>query len=101
MDETKNENNNTPAPVPFAVFECAMANQQQDKKRLFFALILAIILLFASNAGWLWAWLQYDYVSDTITVESTATGHANYIGNSGSIYNGESDGQETQENPEE
>lgn len=40
-------------------------------RRLTIVLALAIILLFASNAAWLYAWMQYDYES-----ESTETVYA-------------------------
>jgi hypothetical protein len=55
------------------------------------ALIVAIALMFASNACWLWAWCQYDYYSEETIIEQDAKdgGNANYIGNDGDIINGE------------
>lgn len=66
-------------------------------KRLWIALIVAVCLLFASNAGWLYAWCQYDYSGEEIVVEQDAQdgGNANYIGNDGDIYNGYGDVDET------
>ena len=56
------------------------------------ALVLAVVLLFVSNAIWLWAWMQYDYVSDSTTTETITVdgkdGAANYANNGGSIING-------------
>lgn len=30
-------------------------------------MLIAIILLFLSNLAWLYAWMQYDYVSEEIS----------------------------------
>lgn len=60
-------------------------------KRLIFALVVCVLGIIASNAGWLYAWMQYDYTGETydetVTVDST-NGVANYIGNDGDIING-------------
>lgn len=57
-------------------------------KRLIIALVICVIV---PNAGWLYAWMQYDYTGETydetVTVDST-NGVANYIGNDGDIING-------------
>ena len=71
--------------------------------KLIAIVIVCICLLFASNSAWLYAWCQYDYLSEEIIVEQDAQdgGNANYIGNDGDIVNGlpESDTEETDENP--
>ena len=75
--------------VPYLVFEGQMARNERSIKRLVIALIIAIVLIFASNAAWLYAWCQYDYgYTDTVEIESDR-GIANYIGNDGEINNGE------------
>lgn len=66
--------------VPYIVHESAMAREERKQKRLVTALLLAILLIFASNAIWLWAWTEYDYVVEETTVETTGSGHANYVG---------------------
>lgn len=54
--------------------------------RLVIVLILAIILLFGSNAAWLYAWMQYDYESDTTTTTYTQDGQGtNIIGDSNEV----------------
>lgn len=63
----KNLTDKIPEPVPFAVHEAALAHAGENIRRLFWALVLTLILLFASNMAWLYAWMQYDYVSDTYT----------------------------------
>lgn len=62
-----NENHETPAPVPYVVYEAALAHAREDKTRWFWATILALFLLAATNLYWLHCWMQYDYVSDTYT----------------------------------
>lgn len=75
-------------------------------RRTFIALIVSIILLFLSNAIWLYAWMQYDYVVETESTQTDITvdakdGTANYIGNDGDIINGEDNRQkeDDQNNP--
>jgi lipopolysaccharide/colanic/teichoic acid biosynthesis glycosyltransferase len=81
---------NTPENVPYIVHETAMARNERNVKRMVVALVAAIALIFASNALWLWAWMQYDYSGEEIIVEQDTTdgGNANYIGNDGDIVNG-------------
>lgn len=77
--------------VPFVVHESAQARNERTVKRLVIALIIAIALIFASNAIWLYAWMQYDYSSGMATSEVNVDGKdgiANYIGNDGDINNG-------------
>lgn len=80
---------NKTADVPYIVHESAMARNERSVKRLVIALIVAIALIFASSAAWLYAWCQYDYTSEESTIDVNAEdGVANYIGNDGDIYNG-------------
>lgn len=64
--------------------------------KLIAIVIVCICLLFASNAAWLCAWMQYDYESYKITADGDS--NANYIGQDGNIYNG-SENFGTEENP--
>lgn len=89
--------------VSYLVHEGVVARLERTNKRIVFALIMSIFLLFASNMAWLWAWTQYDY-SGTATTNETSRiivdaddGVANYIGNDGSIVNG-TDSGDSQEN---
>lgn len=82
------------SPVPYLVYESEQARNERHIKRLIVALIVAIALLFLSNAAWLFAWCQYDYSSEetvsttNIDIDGGDGGNANYIGNDGDIYNG-------------
>jgi len=76
------------APVPYLVHESAMARNERSIKRLVWALIIAVFLIFASNAVWLYVWQLYDYSSETSTSTidvNAEDGVANYIGNDGRI----------------
>ena len=43
----------SPASVPYAAFESSMSRAERIIKRLVIALIAVIVLIFASNVGWL------------------------------------------------
>ena len=72
--------------VPYVVHESTVARQERQIKRMWIALIVAVALIFASHAIWLYAWMQYDYESYEITADGDS--NANYIGQDGNIYNG-------------
>lgn len=82
--------------VSYYVHEGMLARNERTIKRLIIALVIAFVLIFASNGLWLWAWSQYDYESTDSTTTTTEEvkvdakdGIANYIGNNGDITNGE------------
>ena len=77
---------NANVTVPYVVHEATVARQERQTKRMWVALIVAVALIFASNAIWLYAWMQYDYESYEITADGDS--NANYIGQDGNIYNG-------------
>ena len=81
--------------VPYIVYEAEQARSERHIKRLIIAVIVAIVALFVTNAAWLYAWCQYDYISEETTIELDGGdgGNANYIGNDGDIYNGTSESQ--------
>ena len=80
--------------VPFVVFEGTIARFERTIKRLVILIAVTILLLFASNALWLYEWNLYDY--QEITVDSQDGSNANYMGAnaSGVINNGENKGQD-------
>ena len=84
--ETCKKVQNAPEGVPYIVHESSMARMEQQIKRMWIALIVAIVLLFSSIAIFDYTWLQYDYESYEITSDSDS--NANYIGQDGNIYNG-------------
>ena len=57
--------------------------------RLIAIVIVCICLLFASNAAWLYAWMQYDYSSETEEYIYQQDGEGtNIIGDSNEVNNG-------------
>lgn len=74
--------------VPFIVYEGTIARFERTIRRLIILVGITILLLFASNAIWIYEWNQYDY-SD-VMVDSQDGGNASYIGANGYINNGES-----------
>ena len=55
--------------VPYIVHESEMARLERVIKRMFILLIILIVLLFGTNAGWLWYESQFE---DVVTeVEQT------------------------------
>ena len=85
----KGKDAHAPESVPYIVHESSMARMERQVKRGWIALIVAVCLLFASNAAWLYAWCQYDYSSEELVTVDGKDGIANYIGNDGDIVNGE------------
>lgn len=59
--------------VPYIVHEGCLARDERIIKKLVIALIITILLMFASNGIWLYAWMQYDYVGDTVSETTTTT----------------------------
>lgn len=91
--ETTIEENTPQAPVPYIAHEGMLVRMERQIKRLWIALIVAILALIACNIAYLWYLNQYDFVS--YEVSSADGGNANFIGNDGDIYNGKSESEET------
>lgn len=73
------EQNKKPNDVPYIVYEGAEVRAERHIKRLIVALILTVVLLFASNALWLYEWCQYDYSSTSTEVEYSQDGQGTNI----------------------
>ena len=83
--------------VPYLVYEGTQARNERTIKKLIIALIIAIILIFATNAIWLYFWNSYEYevIESSVDLSTDGGGDANYIGNDGNITNGEDTSSET------
>ncbi len=75
-------------------FERMQSKDERNDKWRNLTIIILIVLLVITNAMWLWAWNQYDYVDEYTEVDS-GEGDINYIGNNGDITNGEDYTQNT------
>ena len=90
------DNNNDNIVMSRIAFERMQAKDERNDKWRNIIIVLLIVLLVATNAMWLWAWNQYDYVEEEYSVDMSADdgSNANYIGNDGDINNGGSDNGE-------
>lgn len=86
MDDKKN--------VSYLVFESVTTRNERHSRRLIIALIISIILIFLSNAIWLYAWCQYDYSSSESTTTYTQDSEGiNIIGDSNDVTNKNNSGE--------
>ena len=81
--------------VPYIVHEAEVARQERQIKRMWIALIVAVALVFASNALWLWGWMQYDYSSEEITYTQDGQG-TNIIGDGNNVNGAETNNSQTE-----
>lgn len=73
--------------IPYYLHEGEMFRLERLNKRWFIAFLVVLIMLFVTNAAWIYYEMQWEAI--TVTQESE-DGYNNYIGNDGDIYNGES-----------
>lgn len=74
-------------------FERMQAKDERNDRFRNITILVLIVLLVVTNAMWLIAWNQYDYVDTeeySVDLDSGEGGDANYIGNNGDISYGES-----------
>lgn len=55
--------------VPYLVHESTMARMERTNKRLWIVVIILIVSLIATNAGWIWYESQFELVTETTTQE--------------------------------
>ena len=90
------ENNNDNIIMSRIAFERMQSKDERNDKWRNLTIIILIVLLVLTNAMWLWAWNQYDYVDEysEIEMDTGEGGDNNYIGNNGDINNGTNEGNE-------
>lgn len=81
-----------PAPVPFVAYETSLASEREHSRRLFWLVVVLVAALVITNLGWLYAWQQYDYVSETYTQDG---GGINFICGGDGSYGAEVQEEET------
>lgn len=81
-DSMENKHEEHMQVIPYVVYRDSLAHNRWLVKGLVIALVIAIILMFASNAIWAYIWYQYDTVTEetVTTVDSEGEGTASYIG---------------------
>ena len=97
------ENRELEQTVSKSVFSDVIHHDRWVIRRLIWALIAFVVLLFATNVIWIYFWNQYDYAGETITttVDSDGEGIANYTGANGGVIVGKGDSSQTDDNPNE
>lgn len=96
MNNEQNTAQNTvqePVNIPYVVYRDLMAHTRWTIKSLIIALIVAVVLMFASNGIWVYYWNQYDFATEetVTTVDSEGDGIANFTGGDGGVIYGPSD----------
>ena len=86
-------NTNDIAVMPIAEHEKDQNRLMGIIKWLIAVIVILIVLLVGSNAGWLIYEAQFEVVEETTTTitQDNADGYNNYIGNDGDIVNGKAD----------
>lgn len=75
--------------VPYIVYESESARHERTVMRLIKVILVLIAMLVISNLAWLWVWNQYDITTETISIDNSDEGNANYLeaGMNGEIKN--------------
>ncbi len=77
--------------VPYIVYESSLARAERHIKRLWIALVIAIIVIFATNI----AWLYYESQFETVSYSQDGEGLNNInTGTQGDLYGADSKNQE-------
>ena len=91
------EHENDTITMSRIAFERMQAKDEKNGRWRNIIIVMLIILLVVTNAMWLVAWNQYDYVDDYTSIEADDGSNANYIGHNGDINNGSSDNTQNTE----
>lgn len=77
---------NAGVTIPYFAHESEMTRAERHIKRMWIALIVCIMLIFASNALWLWVWNSYEYYTEEYIYTQDGEGN-NIIGDDNQITN--------------
>ena len=86
--ESCKSKNQQAADVPYIVHEAELARAERTAKRLWITILLLIVLLVGTNAGWIWFESQFE---DIAISQENEDGYNNFVGNDGDIFNDETD----------
>lgn len=89
MGECKTCESNKPNVRQYDI-DLLSAMAERTIKRLWICVLVLIIALIGTNAGWLYYESQFETITTEVTQEN-ADGYNNYIGNDGDVVNGETD----------
>lgn len=85
-ENCKRNAENAGVTIPYFAHESEMARAERHIKRMWIALIVCIMLIFASNALWLWVWNSYEYYTEEYIYTQDGEGN-NIIGDDNQITN--------------
>lgn len=63
--------------IPYISFEAEQARNERHIRRLWIALIIAIILIALTNAIWIYEWTRYDYVTTACSQDGEGINNIN------------------------
>lgn len=88
--------------ISYFIFESVQARNERTIKRLWISTIILVILLFISNALWLWFFSGAEVESYEVTADSNSNAYYNEIGNNfkGDVNNGGTDKSQTDNSDE-
>lgn len=66
--------------VPYSVYRDMAIRYENTVKRFIAAILIAIAMIVVSNAAWLYVWNQYDFSSESYTIETDEQSNANLLG---------------------
>ena len=79
-------------PVSYLAFESMKSTMERTVKRLWIVVIILIVLLFGTNAAWLYYESKMETVNETEVAQEVDTGEGSaYVAGIGDVYYGESE----------
>ena len=90
MDEDR-----TAASIPYYAHEGSMARMERTNRRLWILILVLILALIGTNAGWIYYESQYEQAEYTVRVEQDTDGGGenNFNGNSLKLMGGDDSGE--------
>lgn len=63
--------------IPYIAFESSQARMERINKRMWIAILVLIVALIGTNAGWIYYESQFEYsTTTTVTQEATSDGNS-------------------------
>ena len=72
-------NHENAAMIPYYVHEGEMVRMERINKRWFIAFLIVLVMLFATNAGWIVYESQFSDVVTTTEIEADQQGDYNFV----------------------
>jgi hypothetical protein len=83
--------------IPYVAFESALARLERTNRRLFILCVILILLLLATNMGWLYYESQFSTTESTEVSQDIDTGNGDaFVAGIGDVVYGESETESNQ-----